>query len=302
MSRRENTAQPRHRQNAVNAPAAAAELSLCAPKPDVSCFACCPPIRPPHYDPLDYSRFLQREFAENRRHFLQSGPHHRPIVGFSCWALGFLDSRRERIGCLLHPAQNQGEDLRHLVGYDAKCRRESCRPARVFAHLPSAEQAFWLELTSGLNSFYFSSRRANPLFHILGWGAKVLDQLHLEALANGWTATELLSHRPFVTAGQWKPQAHRWLFGLALERERREQSSPQSLQQVCEKLLREALAQAEALDQATTGAAAVFTHQLPLPTDFKDFIRLGLGRLKTTLERASQIERHLRRLLAELMD
>lgn len=301
MSRRENAAEPRLRENAANAPAAGSALSLCAPQPNVSCFGCCPPIRPPHYDPLDYSGFLKREFADNRRRFLQSGPHSQPIVGFSCWALGFLDPRGERIGCLLHPAQNQGEDLRHLVGYDAKCRRESCQPARVFGQLSSAAQAFWLEPASGLNSFYFSSRRANPLFHILGWGAKVLDQLHLEALANGWTATELISHRPFVTAGQWQPQAHRWLLSLALEREGRQQSSPRSLRQVCENMLQEALAMAEAL-HPTTDAAAVFTHQLPMPEDFNDFIRLGLGRRKTTLERARQIERHLRRLLAEMMD
>lgn len=202
---------------------------------------------------------------------------------------------------MLHPAQNQGEDLRHLVGYDAKCRRESCRPARVFAQLSRAAQAFWLEPASGLNSFYFSSRRANPLFHILSWGAKVLDQIHLQALSNDWTATELLSRQPFVTARQWKPQAHRWLFGLALERAQREKSSPHSLQQMCENLLQEALAMARALNAAAGASALVFSHQLPMPEDFKDFIRLGLGWRKVNLERASQIERQLRRLLAEMM-
>jgi len=302
MSHHKNSADPPRRQNGPPASAAHASVSLCAPEPDVSCFGCCPPIRPPHYDPLDYSGFLKREFAENRRRFLQSGAHSRPIVGFSCWALGFLDHRGERIGCLLHPAQNQGEDLRHLVGYDAKCRRESCRPARVFAQLSSAAQAFWLEPASGLSSFYFSSRRANPLFHILGWGAKVLDQLHLEALSNGWTATELLSRQPFVTARQWQPQAHRWLFGLALEREQRRQSSPQSLQKLCENLLQEALAMAEVMDAAAGASVLVFSHQLPMPEDLKDFIRLGLGRRKITLERARQIERQLHRLLAEMMD
>lgn len=301
MRPHENIAHQHSAQEAAPATPARPSRGLCAPTPNVSCFGCCPPIRPPHYDPLDYVGFLKREFAENRRRFLETGPRSQPIVGFSCWALGLLDPRGETIGCLLHPAQNQGEDLRHLVGYDAKCRRESCRPARVFAQLSSAAQAFWLEPASGLNSFYFSSRRANPLFHILGWGVKVLDLLRTEALANGWTVTELLSRRPFVTAGQWKPQAHCWLFGLALERESRGRSSPQPLPQVCEKLWKEALAMAEVQALAANTPALVFSHHLPMPEDFNDFIRLGLARRKTTLEHARQIDRELRRLLEETM-
>lgn len=282
-------------------PVSGSLVSLCMPRPDVSCFGCCPPIRPPHYDPLDYSRFLKREFAENRRCFLRLGPRNRSIVGFSCWALGFLDPQGNKIGCLLHPAQNQGEDLRYLVGYDAKCRRESCRPARVFAQLSEVAQTFWLESANGLNSILFSSRRANPLFHILNWGVTVLDQLHREALANGWTITELFSHRPFIITGNWRPQAHRWLFSLAFERKNRRQSSSLPLPQVCEKLLEEAYATAEALDSASNTTAPVFSHQLPMAEDFNDFIRLGLYRRKTTFEHACQIDLQIRRVLETII-
>ena len=140
--------------------------TLCNPTPDVLCFGCCPPIRPPHYDPLDYIATLRREFADNRQRFCIQGPNQGPIVGFSCWALGFLDAAGRRIGCLLHPEQHQGRDLRNVTGYGDKCRRERCLAARVFAALTPLTQSFWLEPAVGLDSFRFSSARANPLFHL----------------------------------------------------------------------------------------------------------------------------------------
>ncbi len=68
--------------------------SLCAPDPWRSCFGCCPPIRPAHYDPLDWVSSLKREFRENRELFSMNRRFGRPIIGFSCWALGYLDPGR----------------------------------------------------------------------------------------------------------------------------------------------------------------------------------------------------------------
>src|SRR5574340_715142 len=95
--------------------------TLCAPTPELACFGCCPPIRPAHYDPLDFARSLRRELVENRRRLLEEGPRYRPIVGYSCWGLGFLDAQGRRAGCLLHPFHNDGSELRSLIDYGDKC-------------------------------------------------------------------------------------------------------------------------------------------------------------------------------------
>ncbi len=173
-------------------------VTLCAPTTEATCFGCCPPIRPHHYDPLDYIGSLRREFTENRKTFLENGPIYRPIVGYSCWALGFLDAKGRKVGCLLHPARNNGRDLRGLVDYGRKCERESCVPARIFSQLSEQGQRFWLPLVNGLNSFYFSSRRANPLFHLLEWGIKLLEIARLHGCLVGWSSTEVLAHRKFL--------------------------------------------------------------------------------------------------------
>jgi hypothetical protein len=161
------------------------EPTLCAPTSDILCFGCCPPIRPQHYDPLDWVASLRREFLDNRRRFLQYGPNQQPIVGFSCWALGYLDVTGRRIGCLLHPEQHQGQDLRSATGYGDKCRRERCLPAKAFDALTPEAQTYWLEPAGGLCAFYYSSNKANPLFHILLWGAEILEPLCRQVVATG---------------------------------------------------------------------------------------------------------------------
>jgi len=88
-----------------------------------------------------------------------------------------LDQRRNIVGCLLHPAQNHGRDLRDLTGYGDKCRRELCREAVVFSSLTPSQAALVLGLTEGLDSFTYSSEKKNPAFRLLLWGPKVIEQL-----------------------------------------------------------------------------------------------------------------------------
>jgi|GEM_PF-1749752 len=191
--------------------------SLCAPLPHLTCFGCCPPIRPAHYDPLDHVRILRREFRENRKQIQQEGLHFRPIVGYSCWALGFLGDDGKRAGCLLHPFQNEGTDFRHLIDYGGKCARETCQAARFFLTLPEEGKIFWLELAAGFQSFFYSSLRANPLFHILLWGKGVLEPLRFNALARDESATELLHRFPFLFRKDWNPRAVRFLFRVVIQ-------------------------------------------------------------------------------------
>jgi len=272
-------------------------LSLCTPTSEITCFGCCPPIRPHHYDPLDYAGSLRREFTENRNTFLENGPTYRPIVGYSCWALGFLDSRGRTVGCLLHPARNNGRDLRGLVDYGRKCERESCVPARIFSQLPEQGQRFWLPLVKGLNSFYFSSRRANPLFHLLEWGVKLLEIARLQATLVGWNSTELLAYYKFLLNSSLHPRACSYLLVKLLKERTIFDLSEEQLNVWLAQVLSAAFIFAETRKHAASSAPLRYTHQLPMQDDFLDFLRFGVGTNKASLESAQQLEAYVDELI-----
>ena len=118
--------------------------TLCFPDNRKSCFACCPPIRPPNYEHIQYKNLIQRMLRENTRAFSTRGEKVLPITGFSCWALGYLDKECRLVGCLLHPSRNRGKDLRFRVDYGGKCGRESCPESKVFLELGLDERELWL--------------------------------------------------------------------------------------------------------------------------------------------------------------
>jgi hypothetical protein len=140
------------------------------PGAGLSCFACCPPIRPAGYEHLAHRSSWRRLLAENRADFLRHGPPRRAITGLWCPGLGFLDARGRRAGCLLHPAANQGRDLRGPTGFRDKCARESCPESRAFAALAAPARELLVGLCAGLDAFEFSSRRANPVRRLLALG------------------------------------------------------------------------------------------------------------------------------------
>ncbi len=148
-------------------------LLLCAPKPGLSCFACCPPIRPAGYDHAEHEPSLRRLLAENTAVFHEQGPPTRAMTGYWCPGLGFLDPAGKTVGCLLHPARHDGRDLRGPTGYQEKCERESCPPARAFAALAAAEREALMALCVGLDSFAYSSPRLNPVMRLLAFGPEV---------------------------------------------------------------------------------------------------------------------------------
>lgn len=278
-----------------NGPPPVPPRSLCFPNSETSCFGCCPPIRPARYDPLDYRGSLRREFIENRRRYLEEGPSFHPIVGYSCWALGFLDPRGRLVGCLLHPLQNAGKDLRHLVDYDGKCGREFCVPARMFSLLTGDTQSFWLQTARGFDPFRFSSPKANPLFHLLRWGPAVLEPLHAEARKKGVSAEETLRLHPFLSDTAWRPLAHRYLFRLAIEAF----GTERDLAGVCRRLRRAVREFPEAAPPARDAPGNEPVHLLPLERDFLDFLRLDCGWEKGSADRASVLMHRIDRLAAE---
>lgn len=148
--------------------------SLCFPDSSKSCFACCPPIRPADYDHFNYKNIIKRALLENCSKYSPEDRDIRPVTGFSCWAMGYLDPKYKQPGCLLHPSQNNGNDLRYRIDYGNKCMRESCHEAKIFERLNENQKNFWLRLAAGMNSFEYSSRKINILFNIICWGYKVL--------------------------------------------------------------------------------------------------------------------------------
>lgn len=182
------------------------------PAEGLSCFACCPPIRPAGYDHADDRGSWRRLFSENRAAFLAGELPRRPLTGFSCPGLGFLDSAGRQVGCLLHPARNQGRDLRGPTGYRDKCARESCPESRAYATLAGEVRAALMDLCTGLDPFAFSSRRLNPVMRLLGFGPEVARA----AAGLGPAGREELAAWPWL--GQADP-AQGWLLARLLEKE-----------------------------------------------------------------------------------
>jgi hypothetical protein len=148
---------------------------LCRPNQELCCCACCPPIRPPDYEHLDYRSSLKGEFSRNRADYLKGRLPQKPIVGHSCPGLGFLDGKGKLVGCLYHPAGNQGKDLREATGYQEKCSRESCPAARGFELLSCDAQDSLMELCRGMDSFVYSSKSSNPVMRLLEFGPEVAE-------------------------------------------------------------------------------------------------------------------------------
>jgi hypothetical protein len=184
--------------------------TLCFPDAEKTCFACCPPIRPAGYEHIEYENIVKRILRENTQTFTKKGSGVIPITGFSCWALGYLDENCRRVGCLLHPAQHNNMDLRYRVDYGEKCRRETCPEATVFLQLGIPERNFWLLLTDGLDSFSYSSRKRNPLFNMLGWGAETLQRIVRHEGGKAFTKQSFYETYPFFSADLY-PRANAYL-------------------------------------------------------------------------------------------
>lgn len=242
------------------------EPSLCVPDEEKSCFACCPPIRPAGYEHVQYKNIIKRMLRENTLSFQ---PERKPITGFSCWALGYIDKDFKRIGCLLHPARNKGVDLRKLTGYGEKCRRESCAEARIFGCLKYRTKSFWLQLTGDLDSFSYSSRIINPIFRLLRWGKSVLEDIAKRENYGRIELSLLKEKYPFLKS-RVDPRGIAYPVKLALEK-----GKVVKLSEI-EDLMATIRNRYEIC--STSGSDKTFyVHILEMDKDFLDFLRLGLS-------------------------
>ncbi len=273
-------------------------VNLCRPTPDLSCFRCCPPIRPSGYDHLDHKPEITRQLIENTADF-RAGRLGGAIVGFSCWGLGFIDAGRKLVGCLLHPALNR-EDLRSLTGYRDKCEREVCPQHSLFSRLNKPVRQTLLEPLSGMDSFSFSSPGANPLWNLLLWGPEVLTPIHSDLGPQSPVFSYLASHP--------EPRSRaRLLSGLlarlaASGRCRRilEPGFGSWFEAAAERICLEI---GSGLDPEPAGGS--FVHLLGLDRPLAGFIRFGLKRTKMdreeALKTAARVEQTLDRLAGAVM-
>ena len=126
-------------------------VHLCQPDARKSCGACCG-----LYNYQDHSRSYLQNLLEKRTELyasfgdqFQLEEYKKKEASFetspklleaicNCEFLGFLDPEKKRIGCLLHPSQNQGEELRYHSYYGpALCANHFC-PS--YSYLTVAEQ------------------------------------------------------------------------------------------------------------------------------------------------------------------
>jgi hypothetical protein len=284
------------------------ERTLCAPDMRKTCFACCPPIRPAGYEHIRHKPIIKRMLRENSLCFRKEDRGLSPITGFSCWALGYLDKEYRRIGCLLHPLKNKGMDLRYRVDYGEKCRRESCPESKTFSCLHEDAKSFWLRLARDLDSFAYSSREENPLFHMLGWGTHVLGLVAAMEGSVPHDRESFFEAYPFFQ----RPGVHRppvYPAKRLIDRDTVRLLKNRGFREGFERFshflsskLGEAIA-APQLDAhndhggSTTGAGHGEVsrlehpvHRLPLDRDFLDYLRLFVGIQKINLEEALRLK------------
>ncbi|MBN2332522.1 MAG: hypothetical protein JXO49_04355 [Deltaproteobacteria bacterium] len=269
--------------------------SLCFPDGGKSCFACCPPIRDPEADALNQLDRKKELFRRNRLDLNKNLNQAGEIYGDSCWGLGFLDDGEHQVGCLLHPYQNGGTDLRSLTGYQSKCAGTLCLEAVTFSRLNPVQQRFYLTLADNLDSFHYSSRRHNPLMKILPWGtmvlAKIFDQQkgklgtrenfaacygffwqHLDYRLDGWLINEYLKRRSIADLAA-DHQAYRCLRQRLLQQYRPENSTP------------------------TPHATSEPVHRLAIPLELSRLLKFGFDLWQGT---AAEVSRLQAILLAEI--
>ncbi len=262
------------------------EPTLCLPDQEKSCFACCPPIRPAGYEHIQHRTIIQRILRENTRGFERRNRNAHPITGFSCWALGYLDDACRLAGCLLHPTRHQGEDLRFLTGYGEKCRRENCPESGIFLALSLLARGFWLHLADGLDSFQYSSRRINPLFRFLGWGAYLLDAVAGEEDGKS-VSPDFLSKSYPVLQSDAEPRANAYLLTIIAR-----ENGIRSLKEIsfASRFKRFSVDLLHRLGTLPNETDASYAHLLPFDPLFLDFLRLGAGIKKSSEERAAMIK------------
>jgi hypothetical protein len=200
---------------------------------------------------------------------------------------------------MLHPAQNEGVDLRYRVDYGNKCQRETCPEARIFSTLTGDEKRFWLHLAAGLDSFSYSSRKMNPLFNIIGWGAYLLRLIpSVEAQSAHTRQSFSKAYSFFCTT--ISPRANAYLISRLMGEER--------IHLLKSDLFREAFEQfsdrvsALLTEELSNRTGDTYVHLLDMDRDFLDLLRLSARVSKINLQDAVRLKEVVDKQVQEFED
>jgi hypothetical protein len=257
--------------------------SLCFPDRNKSCFACCPPIRPPGYEHLEYKNIIKRILRENSRNFDRQDETIIPITGFSCWALGYIGEGYNQIGCLLHPAQNNGVELRHRTDYGKKCQREYCQEERIFSCLEESVKEFWLHLADGMDSFEYSSREKNPLFRILSWGPGLLTKIAKKEYYSIYSQEGFFQTYPFFST-PLSPKGNAYPVNYIVEKKGTEILKEKSFGKRYKEFI--SVLKRRVKEKYCDNREGVHVHLLKIERAYSDFLRLSIQIKKAILKDA----------------
>jgi len=224
---------------------------------------------------------------ENTATFDKKATNTIPITGFSCWAMGYLDRDYKLVGCLLHPAQNNGVDLRFKVDYGDKCRRESCVQATIFSRLNLQEKRFWLNLADGLDSFSYSSKSINPLFRITMWGTNILRAVYSSESSVVFTRESFTDAYP-VFSSRIMPRAGAYLLNRIVGRDKVHLLKSQAFKNEFEDFFHKLSLSLK--KQLLPQKQGLFVHLLDMDRDFLDLLRLAIPVSRITLQHAISIK------------
>ncbi len=276
------------------------EPTLCFPDGEKSCFACCPPIRPSGYEHIQYKNTIQRMLRENTSACKTAQEGISPITGFSCWALGYLDKKFRLVGCMLHPAQNGGKDLRFRVDYGDKCRRENCPESKVFLELDVNVRRFWLHLSDGLDSFSYSSQRINPLFRMMRWGSRLLSLVARKEEGVTFNKESFFSAYPFFST-RLNSRANAYLIDRLIDKNRVGMLETELFRERFEHFSRRLSGALKRVSSPFSGPR--YTHSLDLDPRFLDFLRLSVGisriELADALRLKERVDRAIKKFAAD---
>lgn len=248
-------------------------LSLCFPDSSKSCFACCPPIRPAGYDHINYKSIINKVLLENTSGYNPEERDIRPVTGFSCWALGYLDPEYKQPGCLLHPSQNNGEDLRYRIDYGTKCVRESCHEARIFETLSEEQKHFWLRLARGMDSFEYSSRKINILYKIISWGNKILALIADRETEKNLDRSRFLQLYPFFNC-TIPPKGNAYLLTYVANERGCEVLKKRGIEKSFRLFSKKLISGIK--ERFDRGGGPEYVHKMDMDILFTDFVRISL--------------------------
>jgi hypothetical protein len=152
--------------------------------------------------------------------------------------------------------------------------------------LSTRARHFWLHQAHGLDSFQYSSRQFNPLFHLLGWGPALLGLMASKTQEQHLTRDDLSRVYP-VLATDLNPRANAYLLERIVLNSRFSRIGTEIFSWKFEQFSGSIMSWLRKIPWETN---APYTHLLPLDPLFVNLLRLGAGIRKIREDAAKSLQ------------